>query len=217
MRLILLGPPGAGKGTQAEKIIEEFGIPHISTGDMFRGAIAQGTELGMQAKSFMDKGQLVPDDVTIGIVRERLKQEDTKNGFLLDGFPRTVPQADALGEILDSLGVNLDAVIEIEADDEAIVKRLTQRRVCRECGALYHLTNKPPREDGRCSVCGGEVYQRSDDTPETVRKRLEVYKSQTAPLIEYYDRKGLLLKVDGDKPIDEVFADIKSHLRGDRK
>jgi adenylate kinase len=204
MRLILLGPPGAGKGTQAEKLSEAYGIPHISTGDMFREAVAEGTALGLQAKGFMESGQLVPDEVTIGIVRERLHRSDCRKGFLLDGFPRTVPQAEALDEILSELSEKLDAVINIEASEDKIVRRLSQRRVCGDCGTIYHMETKPPTPDGRCKVCGGEIYQRADDSEETVRKRLEVYRLQTEPLIRYYEKKGLLKRVSGDNDIETV-------------
>lgn len=204
MRLILLGPPGADKGTQAEKLSEAYGIPHISTGDMFREAVAEGTALGLQAKGFMESGQLVPDEVTIGIVRERLHRSDCRKGFLLDGFPRTVPQAEALDEILSELSEKLDAVINIEASEDKIVRRLSQRRVCGDCGTIYHMETKPPTPDGRCKVCGGEIYQRADDSEETVRKRLEVYRLQTEPLIRYYEKKGLLKRVSGDNDIETV-------------
>lgn len=202
--MILLGPPGAGKGTQAEKLSEAYGIPHISTGDMFREAVAEGTALGLQAKGFMESGQLVPDEVTIGIVRERLHRSDCRKGFLLDGFPRTVPQAEALDEILSELSEKLDAVINIEASEDKIVRRLSQRRVCGDCGTIYHMETKPPTPDGRCKVCGGEIYQRADDSEETVRKRLEVYRLQTEPLIRYYEKKGLLKRVSGDNDIETV-------------
>lgn len=204
MRLILLGPPGAGKGTQAEKLSEAYAIPHISTGDMFREAVAEGTALGLQAKGFMEAGQLVPDEVTIGIVRERLHRPDCRKGFLLDGFPRTVPQAEALDEILSELSDGLDAVVSIEASEEKIVRRLSQRRVCGDCGTIYHMESKPPAPDGRCKACGGVIYQRADDSEETVRKRLEVYRLQTEPLIRYYERKGLLRRVSGDNDIETV-------------
>lgn len=204
MRLILLGPPGAGKGTQAERLSKELEVPQISTGDMFREAVASGTSLGLQAKGFMDAGQLVPDDVTVGIVRERLSKPDCRKGFLLDGFPRTVPQAEALEEILNGLSEPLDAVISIEVPEGKIVRRLSQRRVCGDCGTIYHLETKPPAPNGRCSVCGGEIFQRADDSEETVRKRLEVYRLQTEPLIRYYEKKGLLRRVSGDNDIEAV-------------
>ncbi|HPZ54447.1 MAG TPA: adenylate kinase [Bacillota bacterium] len=207
MRLILLGPPGAGKGTQAERLSKELRIPHISTGDMFREAVASGSPLGLQAKGFMDAGQLVPDGVTVGIVRERLSRSDCRKGFLLDGFPRTVPQAEALEEILADLSESLDAVISIEVPEDVIVRRLSQRRVCGDCGTIYHLETKPPAPNGKCNVCGGDIFQRADDSEETVRKRLEVYRLQTEPLIRYYEKKGLLRRVSGDSDIETVFEE----------
>jgi adenylate kinase len=212
MRLILLGPPGAGKGTQAESLSDTLGIPHISTGDMFREAVAAGTPLGMEAKSYMDAGKLVPDEVTIGIVRERLNRPDARSGFVLDGFPRTVPQAEALDRILDDLSEKIDAVVCIDVPEEKLVRRLSQRRVCRDCGTIYHLESKPPGPDGRCTACGGELYQRDDDTEETVRRRLEVYRLQTEPLIRYYERRGLLRTVSGDQDIDSVNRDTLTEL-----
>ncbi len=208
MRLLLMGPPGAGKGTQAEVLTERLAVPHISTGDMFRKAIREGTELGRKAKEFMDAGQLVPDDVTIGIVRERLAEPDCRQGFLLDGFPRTVPQAKALDETLADMGVGLDAVINIEVSRARLVERLTGRRVCRGCGATYHVVFNPPQQAGTCDQCGRELYQRSDDSVETAENRLEVYHQQTAPLIAYYQDKGLLRQVDGEQPIHQVLMDI---------
>ena len=202
MKIILMGPPGAGKGTQAEKLVEVYQIPHISTGDMFRKAQKEGTELGLKAKSYMDQGQLVPDEVTVGIVKERLAEDDCKEGFLLDGFPRTVQQADALDGILKELGMALDRVVNIEVDKAFLVDRLTGRRVCRTCGATYHVTNKAPKVEGVCDKCGGELYQRNDDKIETVSNRLDVYAAQTAPLIEYYQSKGM----------EDVLADIRSAL-----
>lgn len=212
MKLILMGPPGAGKGTQAEKLIDLYQIPHISTGDMFRKAQKEGTELGLQAKSYMDQGQLVPDEVTIGIVRERLAEDDCKNGFLLDGFPRTVHQADALDGILTDLGMNLDAVVDIQVDKDFLVERLTGRRVCKACGATYHVSFNAPKVEGVCDKCGGELYQRNDDKIETVSNRLDVYAAQTAPLIEYYQSKGMIKSIDGSKSVEEVLADIQAAL-----
>lgn len=208
MRTILMGPPGAGKGTQAETLVEKFKIPHISTGDMFRAAIKAGTPLGLKAKAYMDAGGLVPDEVTIGIVEERLKQPDCTHGFLLDGFPRTVAQADALGKIIQSLGLTLDGVINIEVDEEKLLQRLTGRRICRQCGATYHTVFNPPAREGICDKCGGELYQRSDDTLETAKNRLRVYNDQTEPLIQYYREQGLLKGIQGDQPIDKVMQDI---------
>lgn len=208
MKIILLGPPGAGKGTQAETLVKKHDIPHISTGDMFRKAIKEGTDLGLKAKSFMDQGKLVPDEVTIGIVRERLAQGDCKNGFLLDGFPRTVPQAEALDKILSDMNTTLDAVISIEVANEKLVGRLTGRRVCKTCGATYHVMFNPSNKEGICDKCGGELYQRSDDSENTVRSRLEVYEQQTEPLIAYYRVEGILKPIDGDQEISKVLTDI---------
>ncbi len=212
MKIILMGPPGAGKGTQAEKLVELYQIPHISTGDMFRKAQKDGTELGLKAKEYMEQGQLVPDEVTVGIVRERLAEADCKDGFLLDGFPRTVQQADALDGILKDLGMALDRVINIEVDKAFLVDRLTGRRVCRTCGATFHVVNKAPKVEGVCDKCGGELYQRNDDKIETVSNRLDVYAAQTAPLIEYYQSKGVMSSIDGSKSMEDVLADIRSAL-----
>ena len=212
MKIIMLGAPGAGKGTQAEKLVELYQIPHISTGDMFRKAQKDGTELGLRAKEYMEQGQLVPDEVTVGIVRERLAEADCKDGFLLDGFPRTVQQADALDGILKDLGMVLDRVINIEVDKAFLVDRLTGRRVCRTCGATFHVVNKAPKVEGVCDKCGGELYQRNDDKIETVSNRLDVYAAQTAPLIEYYQSKGIMSSIDGSKSMEDVLADIRSAL-----
>lgn len=212
MKIILMGPPGAGKGTQAEKLVKLYQIPHISTGDMFRKAQKDGTELGLKAKEYMEQGQLVPDEVTVGIVRERLAEADCKDGFLLDGFPRTVQQADALDGILKDLGMALDRVINIEVDKAFLVDRLTGRRVCRICGATFHVVNKAPKVEGVCDKCGGELYQRNDDKIETVSNRLDVYAAQTAPLIEYYQSKGVMSSIDGSKSMEDVLADIRSAL-----
>ena len=212
MKIILMGPPGAGKGTQAEKLVELYQIPHISTGDMFRKAQKDGTELGLKAKEYMEQGQLVPDEVTVGIVRERLAEADCKDGFLLDGFPRTVQQADALDGILKDLGMALDRVINIEVDKAFLVDRRTGRRVCRTCGATFHVVNKAPKVEGVCDKCGGELYQRNDDKIETVSNRLDVYAAQTAPLIEYYQSKGVMSSIDGSKSMEDVLADIRSAL-----
>ncbi len=214
MNLIMLGPPGAGKGTQAKMLVERFGIPQISTGDMLRAAVAEGTELGRKAKEYMDKGQLVPDEVVIGIVRERLSKEDCKKGFILDGFPRTVPQAEALDGILEEMGRKIDYVINIVVPDEEILKRLTGRRTCRKCGAMYHVVYNPPKKEGVCDKCGGELYQRDDDKEETIRNRLKVYAEQTAPLVDYYRKKGVLVDIDGTKGIKEIFEDILKVLEG---
>jgi adenylate kinase len=212
MKLILMGGPGAGKGTQAGPLVEKFGFPHISTGDMFRAAIKNGTELGLKAKSFMDAGGLVPDEVTIGIVAERLAMADCAEGFLLDGFPRTLPQGVALGQILDRLGMKLDGVINIEVDEAVLIPRLTGRRVCRKCGASYHMIFNKPEKEGVCGQCGGELYQRSDDTVETAKNRLNVYNTQTEPLIDFYEGQGLLKRINGDQAIDQVLADILKAL-----
>ncbi len=212
MKIILMGGPGAGKGTQANPLVEKFKFPHISTGDMFRAAIKEGTALGLKAKSYMDAGGLVPDEVTIGIVEERLALPDCAEGFLLDGFPRTLAQGSALADILDRLGMKLDGVINIEVDEEVLIPRLTGRRVCRKCGSSYHMIFNPPAQEGGCGQCGGELYQRSDDTVETAKNRLNVYNSQTEPLIAFYEEKGLLKRINGDQKIDQVFQDILKAL-----
>ncbi|HEY8342026.1 MAG TPA: adenylate kinase [Calditerricola sp.] len=214
MNIVFMGLPGAGKGTQAERIVATFGIPHISTGDMFRQAVREGTPLGLKAKEYMDKGLLVPDEVTVGIVRERLSQGDCAKGFLLDGFPRTVPQAEALDATLAELGRRLDHVIYLDVRKETLLARLTGRRICRQCGATYHVVFNPPRQEGVCDKCGGELYQRDDDKEETVATRLEVNLAQTEPLLAYYDEKSLLRRVNGEQEIDAVFADIARILRG---
>ena len=212
MKIILMGGPGAGKGTQAVGLVEKYNIPHISTGDMFRAAIKDGTALGLKAKSYMDAGGLVPDEVTIGIVAERLAQPDCTKGFLLDGFPRTLAQGNALGDILDRLGMKLDGVINIEVDEKILIPRLTGRRVCRKCGASYHMIFNAPKQEGVCGQCGGELYQRSDDTVETAQNRLDVYNQQTEPLIAFYTDKGLLKRINGDQAIDKVLQDIMKAL-----
>lgn len=214
MNLVLMGLPGAGKGTQADKIVGKYNIPHISTGDMFRAAIKEGTELGLQAKSFMDKGELVPDEVTIGIVRERLSKTDCEKGFLLDGFPRTVAQADALDTMLNDLGKKIDFVINIDVDQSILMERLTGRRICKNCGATYHLVFNPPAKEGVCDRCGGELYQRADDNAETVQNRLDVNVQQTKPLLNFYEDKGYLRNINGQQDIDVVFADIEELLGG---
>ncbi|MBT2694546.1 adenylate kinase [Bacillus sp. ISL-55] len=214
MNLVLMGLPGAGKGTQADKIVGKYNIPHISTGDMFRAAIKEGTELGLQAKSFMDKGELVPDEVTIGIVRERLSKEDCENGFLLDGFPRTVAQAEALDSMLADLGKKIDYVINIDVDQSILMERLTGRRICKNCGATYHLVFNPPAKEGVCDRCGGELYQRADDNAETVQNRLDVNVQQTKPLLNFYEDKGYLRNINGQQDIDVVFVDIEELLGG---
>lgn len=212
--LVLLGPPGAGKGTQAEKLTAEFAIPHISTGDIFRAAIKDQTPLGKKAQKYLDGGELVPDEIVIGIVAERLRQPDTEGGFLLDGFPRTVPQADALTDFLTAEGRRLTAVINIAVPPEVLVKRLSGRRICRQCGAVYHVERKKEKQAGVCDQCGGPLYQREDDREEIVRNRLEVYFRQTEPLIRYYQEAGLLLEVNGDQDIAGVYQEIITALRG---
>ena len=212
MKLLIMGPPGAGKGTQAEKIVKEFDIVHISTGDMFRAALKNQTPLGLKAKEYMDKGELVPDEVVIAMVEERISAPDCAKGFLLDGFPRTIPQAEALDKKLAEMGITLNGVINIEVPREDLIARLTGRRVCRQCGATYHVKFNPPKTEGVCDACGGELYQRSDDSLETVTNRLDVYEAQTAPLKEYYAKTGLLINIDGTKSIEEVFSSIKDAL-----
>jgi adenylate kinase len=212
MNIVLLGPPGAGKGTQAKKIAEHYSLPHISTGDILRENISNNTSLGIKAKSYMAKGELVPDELLITIIRDRLSKPDCSKGFLLDGYPRTVPQADALQMILTESNKKLDIVLNIDVDDEELIKRLSGRRVCASCGMSYHMTFNPPKEDEICDKCKGKLYQREDDKPEAIRNRLIVYKKQTQPLIEYYTRKGLLRTVDGGKDIPEIFEDIKKIL-----
>lgn len=204
MKLILLGPPGAGKGTQAKMLMDHFGIPQISTGDILRSAVKDGTPMGLKAKGCMDAGELVPDEVVVGIVKERLQKADCDNGFILDGFPRTVPQADALTVDLVELDKRLDAVVSLDVDIEALVVRLTGRRTCRDCGRGYHVTFDPAKISGVCDVCGGELIQRDDDKEATIRKRLDVYRDQTAPLVAYYRTAGLLKELDGMQDIDIV-------------
>ena len=213
MHILLMGPPGAGKGTQAAKLVEKFGIPHISTGDMFRAAVKEGTPLGKQAKECMDGGQLVPDSITIGIVKERLAKADCCQGFILDGFPRTIDQADALDRTLVELGIKLDRVINITVPDGELVRRMTGRRVCKSCGATWHVTFHPPQNSDVCDKCGGMIHQRDDDKEETVVKRLTVYSAQTKPLIEYYQDKGLYTEIDGQQDIEDVFDDVVCSIR----
>ncbi len=212
MRLVLLGPPGAGKGTQAQSIVAKYGITHISTGDIFRANIKNETELGQQVKAYLDKGQLVPDEITVAMVMDRLEQDDCKEGFLLDGFPRSVPQADALTEGLKGADIALDCVINIDVPTDRLVARLAGRRVCSNCGASYHIPNNPPKVEGVCDVCDGEVIQRADDTEATVKDRISVYEAQTAPLIDYYTAKDILFSVDGTKAINDVFEEIVKGL-----
>ncbi|MCH7323602.1 MULTISPECIES: adenylate kinase [Solibacillus] len=216
MNIVLMGLPGAGKGTQADKIVEKYAIPHISTGDMFRAAIKEGTELGLQAKSFMDQGALVPDEVTIGIVRERLSQADCEKGFLLDGFPRTVPQAEALDSILEELGRPVEHTINVQVEKDELIARLSGRRICKTCGTSYHLVFNPPQEEGKCDKDGGELYTRADDNPETVANRLEVNMNQAQPLLDFYKAKDVLTNINGQQEISKVFADLDALLQGSR-
>ena len=208
MNIILMGLPGAGKGTQASEIVKKFPIPHISTGDMFRKAIKDETNLGKEAKSYMDRGELVPDEVTVGIVKERISEDDAKKGFLLDGFPRTIEQAEALNNIMSELDREIDAVINIEVPEEELMNRLTGRRICEKCGTTYHLVFNPPKVDGICDIDGGKLYQREDDNPETVSNRLSVNVKQSKPILEYYDEKGILKNIDGSKDISDVTKDV---------
>ena len=208
LRTILLGPPGAGTGTQAVKIVEKYNIPHISTGDIFRENIKNQTELGKRAKAYMDRGELVPDELVVEIATDRLTKDDCKNGFLLDGFPRTIFQAEKLDEFLTQRGEKLDKVINIDVEKDALVKRITGRRVCKSCGASYHVVNIPPKKDGICDLCSGELIQRADDTEETVLNRIDVYNKQTKPLVDYYDKAGVIINIDGNKDLDDVLADI---------
>lgn len=213
MNIVLMGLPGAGKGTQAERIVQEFGIPHISTGDMFRAAVKEQTPLGIEAKKYMDSGELVPDEVTIGIVKERLAQDDCANGFLLDGFPRTVPQAEALETSLDELGKKIDHVIHIEVAKEKLLARLTGRRICKGCGSSYHLVFNPATVADICDKCGGELEQRADDNEATVNNRLDVNIKQSQPLLNFYTERNLTRNIDGDQDIALVFEEIKALLR----
>jgi len=203
MRLVFLGPPGAGKGTQAERLCRDMRWAHISTGDLLREAVAEKTELGLKAAEFMNRGTLVPDDLVVSLVAERLKEDDCTEGFVLDGFPRTLVQGEMLERTLDELGIKLDLVLYFDTGKEVIVKRLSGRRICRNCNANYHVTNIPPKVEGVCDRCGGELYQRDDDKPETVEKRLEVYEEQTAPLIRFYRERGLLKEVSGNLEVEE--------------
>lgn len=208
MKIIMLGAPGAGKGTQATRIAEKYHIPHISTGDIFRANIKEGTELGLKAKAYMDAGELVPDSLTVELLLDRVAKDDCVNGYVLDGFPRTIAQADVLTEALLKTGDQVDLAINVDVPDEHIAKRMSGRRSCPHCGQAYHIEFEPPVKEGICDKCGTELIQRDDDKPETVTKRLAVYHEQTQPLIEYYDNKGVLKTIDGTKPMDEVFADI---------
>jgi adenylate kinase len=212
MKIIMLGAPGAGKGTQAKKIAEKYSIPHISTGDIFRTNIKGGTELGMKAKSYMDQGQLVPDEVTINMLLDRISAADCENGYVLDGFPRTIPQAESLTKALDARGEKIDYAIDVDVPDQAIVTRMSGRRACVNCGATYHIVYNAPKKEGVCDACGENLVLRDDDKPETVQKRLTVYHDQTQPLIDYYKNAGVLKSVDGTKDLNDVFADITAFL-----
>lgn len=212
MKIIMLGAPGAGKGTQAKKIAAKYEIPHISTGDIFRANIKNGTELGKKAKSFMDQGLLVPDELTVDLVMDRIQKEDCKNGYILDGFPRTIPQAEALDQALKALGDKLDYAIEVDVPDENIVKRMAGRRACVHCGATYHIVHAPTKVENICDVCGGDLILRDDDKPETVTKRLTVYHNQTKPLIDYYKEEGILATVDGTADLEDVFKAVVTIL-----
>jgi adenylate kinase len=213
MRLVLVGPPGAGKGTQAEFIAAHLGVPKISTGDIFRANVSQGTTLGQEAKKFMDAGDLVPDEVTVGMVRDRLEEDDAGKGFLLDGFPRNVPQAKTLDDMLLEAGTPLDVVLELVVDDDEVIRRLSGRRTCRNCGHIWHVDFDPPTTEGICDSCGGELFQRDDDKPQTIRHRLDVYYEQTAPLVSYYAEGGLLVGIDAMGPVDDVTDRAISALR----
>ena len=216
IKLILLGPPGAGKGTQAARICQKYGIPHISTGDIFRKHIKEGTEFGKKAKEYMNKGELVPDGLVLEIAEDRLMEEDCQRGFLLDGFPRTVNQAKELDKFLDERNQSIDKVLDIDVDKNELMTRLIGRRVCRNCGVTYHVINMPPEREGVCDVCGGELYQRSDDTAATVENRLEVYSTLTMPLIEYYEKSGKVVHIDGSLELEDVFSNIITAI-GDRE
>ena len=212
MKIIMLGAPGAGKGTQAKQIADKYSIPHISPGDIFRANIKNGTELGKKAKQYMDQGALVPDELTCDLVMDRIQQDDCKNGFVLDGFPRTIPQAEALDAALEKINEKMDYAIDVDVPDENIVNRMSGRRACLNCGATYHLISIPPKVEGICDRCGSEIVLREDDKPETVQKRLKVYHEQTQPLIDYYKNQGILKSVDGTQPMDEVFKAIVTIL-----
>ena len=214
MDIILLGPPGAGKGTQAKFMVDRWKIPQVSTGDILRAAVREGTPLGVEAKGFMDSGELVPDRVVIGIIAERVKEDDAADGFILDGFPRTIAQAEALEQILDEAGRKIDHVVSIEVDDEDLVTRLTGRRMCKGCGESFHVVFNPPAAEGVCDRCGGELYQRDDDSEGTIRQRLAVYHEQTSPLIAFYADKGCLREIDGTGGIEEIFSRIEKALEG---
>ncbi|WP_292485655.1 adenylate kinase [Methanohalobium sp.] len=212
MNIVLFGPPGAGKGTQAKELSEFYNIPHISTGDILRENVKNETELGSKAKEYMDKGELVPDEVLIGIIKNRLVEPDCENGYILDGYPRTVNQADALEDILNKLEKPLEVVLNIEVPEGELITRLSGRRICSNCGANYHLKFSPPENDGICDVCGGKLYQRDDDKEEVIKQRLDTYNNQTAPLIDYYKRKDILVNIDGTGNVEDVFEEIRGVL-----
>jgi adenylate kinase len=214
MRIVLLGGPGSGKGTQAKKLVGKLGIPQISTGDIFRAAVKEGTPMGLKAKTYMDKGELVPDEVVVGVVEERLTKPDLDKGYMLDGFPRTLAQAEALDKILQTQSKNIKHAILVDVPDEELVARLSGRRTCRNsaCGSMYHVMFNKPKQEGVCDKCGSELYQRDDDQEATIRERLSVYNTQTAPLIDFYEKKGLLRRVKGVGPIDQIFASIEKVL-----
>ena len=212
MKIIMLGAPGAGKGTQAKKIAEKYQIPHISTGDIFRSNIKEGTELGMKAKAYMDQGGLVPDELTIGMLMDRIQKDDCKNGYVLDGFPRTIPQAESLTNALNERNQKINYAVNVDVPDENIVNRMSGRRACLSCGATYHIVYKPSKVEGICDVCGDKLVLRDDDKPETVKKRLSVYHDQTQPLIDYYKEAGVLANVDGTQDMEKVFSDIVAVL-----
>ncbi len=214
MRLVLLGAPGAGKGTQAKKLIEKYSIPQISTGDILRKAVADGTPLGNEAKAVMDRGELVPDSIVLGLVRERLKQDDCRNGYILDGFPRNTAQAEALDKMLSTMAAALTVAVSIDADKNDLMKRMTGRRTCKNCQQVYNIYFSPPKKEGMCDKCGGALFQRDDDKEKTIRKRLNVYEAQTAPLIDYYRRKGILKSIQGTGSIEEIFKKACNALEG---